>query len=66
MLSVSVTYRRHKSNPLFWHFCSNCSGWPTNDYDEIQDPESPPPGGFCTQCIALRGDHKYTGWAVSG
>lgn len=30
-----MTYRRKKNSDV-WHFCRNCSNWPTADYDEQQ------------------------------
>ena len=29
-------YRRKKGSKV-WHWCTNCSEWPTSDYDERTD-----------------------------
>lgn len=29
-----VTYRRRRGSYDAWHFCTNCSNWPTYDYEE--------------------------------
>lgn len=28
-----ATYRKKRGSDT-WHFCRNCSNWPTSDYDE--------------------------------
>jgi hypothetical protein len=40
-------WRRRKGHDT-WHFCSNCSLWPTSDYDERTD--KPTTGELCDQC----------------
>jgi hypothetical protein len=42
-----ATYRR-KHGADTWHFCSNCSTWPTKDF-EVQS-EKPRTGEFCNEC----------------
>jgi hypothetical protein len=39
-----------------WHFCRNCSNWPTSDYDERST--KPTNGELCDECEAkkARGD----------
>ncbi|MCK4730149.1 MAG: hypothetical protein KAT28_02415 [Candidatus Aenigmarchaeota archaeon] len=39
-------YRQIKGKDV-WHFCTNCSMWPTSDYKES---ESPTPGELCNEC----------------
>jgi len=46
-LLEAATYRR-KHGADTWHFCSNCSAWPTNDFD-VQS-EKPTTGEFCNEC----------------
>lgn len=41
-------YRR-KNGSDTWHFCTNCSGWPTSDYDS---KTTRPSGEFCNECLA--------------
>ena len=40
-------YRRRKSHDT-WHFCSNCSNWPTSDYDTHYG--KPTTGELCNEC----------------
>jgi len=44
-------YRRRKSYDA-WHWCTNCTNWPTSDYDEETHPgiEGPKTGELCNQC----------------
>lgn len=44
-----ATYRRKKNWDL-WHWCRNCSYWPTADYVEQQ--EKPSSGQLCDECRA--------------
>ena len=37
-----------------WHFCSNCTGWPTSDYIEIHYPEHLLKGSLCLECVTKR------------
>jgi len=46
-----MEYRRRKGNDT-WHFCSNCSNWPTSNYDTQQT--KPSTGEFCNECKAKR------------
>ncbi len=42
---MASTYRKRKGIQYdTWHFCSNCSKWPTSDYDERS--EKPTNGEF--------------------
>lgn len=50
---MASTYRRRKGSDT-WHFCSNCSNWPTSDYDTSYS--KPTSGEFCDQCLAKRKD----------
>ncbi|WP_156925398.1 hypothetical protein [Nitratidesulfovibrio termitidis] len=42
-----MAYRRKKNSDT-WHYCSNCSNWPTTDYVEQQS--KPTTGEFCNEC----------------
>ena len=46
-MEVMILYRRHKSSDT-WHFCKNCSGWPTSNYDERH--AKPTTGELCNEC----------------
>ncbi|HUK40551.1 MAG TPA: hypothetical protein VLX11_05900 [Candidatus Acidoferrales bacterium] len=47
---MASTFRRKKGNQT-WHLCSNCSGWPTEDFDERRI--LPPIGDeICNECQA--------------
>jgi hypothetical protein len=42
-----MAYRRRNSADT-WHFCRNCTLWPTSDYKEQQS--KPTTGELCNQC----------------
>lgn len=44
-----MAYRKRKGNDT-WHWCSNCSNWPTTDYD--WRPDKPSWGELCNECQA--------------
>jgi len=48
---MANTYRRRRGKDT-WHFCSNCSNWPTSDYDERAS--KPTTGELCNECQAKR------------
>jgi hypothetical protein len=52
MLQVRFTYRRVRGT-LFWHFGEKCPKWATENYEEVQNAEDPPAGGFCIECAQL-------------
>ena len=42
-----ATYRKKKGSDT-WHWCRNCSNWPTWDYDERST--EPTSGEKCNEC----------------
>ena len=54
---MANTFRRKKGSDT-WHFCSNCSNWPTSDCDERW--AKPTSGELCNECKAKQaaGDCK--------
>ncbi len=54
---MASNYRKKKGSDT-WHFCSNCSRWPTSDYDEKVTYDGS--GELCNECKAKRsaGDCK--------
>jgi len=44
---MASTYRRRRGSDT-WHFCSNCSNWPTSDYEEKYT--KPSSGELCNEC----------------
>ena len=46
-----ANYRRRKDKDT-WHFCSNCSNWPTTDY--VEQTTKPTTGEFCNECQGKR------------
>jgi hypothetical protein len=48
---MAVTFRRRRGTDM-WHFCSNCSNWPRDDYDERAT--NPGSGLFCNECVRKR------------
>lgn len=44
-----MLYRRSRNTPI-WHYCTNCSEWPTaNYYDKNERPSD---GELCRECEA--------------
>lgn len=43
---IEMEYRRKKGSDT-WHFCKNCSKWPTEDY-EVRNTK--PEGELCNEC----------------
>ena len=55
---MATVYRRRKKPASdTWHFCANCSKWPTEDedYDEKKTRPTPSDGELCNEC---RGKQK--------
>lgn len=52
---MAAEYRR-KSGADTWHFCANCSHWPTDDF--ISSKDLPRSHQICNECICknLEGD----------
>ena len=48
-VEVIMTYRKRKGSDT-WHWCTNCSNWPTSDYDVTYS--KPSSGELCDQCKA--------------
>ena len=46
---MAKTYRKEKSGDT-WHFCTNCSNWPTADFEEQQGK---PRDNLCSECLLL-------------
>ena len=46
----AMAYRKRESNDT-WHFCKNCSNWPTTQPYKEQDAK-PTTGEFCNECLA--------------
>jgi hypothetical protein len=44
-----MVYRRRRIFDT-WHFCRNCSLWPTEDY--VEQANKPTTGELCNQCRA--------------
>ncbi len=42
-----MAYRR-KNGKDTWHWCRNCSNWPTSDYSER---DTKPSGELCDECL---------------
>jgi hypothetical protein len=54
-LLVPATYRRTEGHDT-WHFCSNCSNWPTTDFETRSD--TPTSGELCNECRAKKAVNK--------
>lgn len=44
-----MSYRRRRGSDT-WHWCRNCSNWPTSNYDEQH--HKPTSGEMCNECKA--------------
>jgi hypothetical protein len=51
---MASTYRRKKGSDT-WHFCTNCTQWPTSDYT---DQSTKPSGDLCNQCKSKRDNNN--------
>ena len=45
-----ITYRRGKGHDT-WHWCRDCSTWPTSDYEEETNSTRPRNGELCNECL---------------
>lgn len=45
---ISMPVYRRKKNSDTWHWCTNCSNWPTDNYDESYT--KPSSGELCNEC----------------
>ena len=52
-----MVYRKRKGHDT-WHWCRNCSNWPTVDYEE--KTAKPTTGEECNECKAKDKDGKCT------
>ena len=52
-----MTYRK-KTNSDTWHWCRNCSNWPTSRYTERHT--KPTGGELCDECKAKDKDRNCT------
>lgn len=48
-----MTYRRRDDKDT-WHFCTNCSNWPTDDFEE--STSKPTTGELDNECLAKQRD----------
>jgi hypothetical protein len=48
---MADVWRRRQGNDT-WHFCRNCSNWPTSGYDEKSS--KPTTGELCNECQAKK------------
>lgn len=46
-----VIYRKRKDSDT-WHWCRNCSNWPTSDFYEIDSSTRPSTGELDDECLA--------------
>lgn len=51
--NMAKTYRKKQRSDT-WHFCSNCSKWPTSNYEERSS--KPASGELCNECHAKQRD----------
>jgi hypothetical protein len=53
-----MAYRKRTGGNDTWHFCRNCSNWPTAGYDEKQ--VQPTTGELCNECKGKRSSGTCT------
>lgn len=53
-----LTYRKRKDDRDAWHFCSNCSQWPTLNVDFEEVVEKPSTGEFCRECESRKANNN--------
>ena len=46
-----MKYRRKRGSDA-WHWCTNCSNWPTSDYEEQERDSRPTTGELDNECKA--------------
>ncbi len=51
---MAATWRKRRGSDT-WHFCFNCSRWPTYDYDETTT--KPTDGELCDECNADKAEN---------
>lgn len=51
--AAGMAFRRRRDSDT-WHWCRNCSNWPTADFDER--PMKPSGGELCNECAAKQRD----------
>ena len=49
---VRTVYRRRKESDT-WHWCTNCTNWPTSNYEEWEGENRPSRGELCNHCRSL-------------
>src|SRR4051794_31571144 len=50
--SDAMEYRRGTKSQT-WHFCRNCSHWPSDSFNIIVSKKLPPDFELCLECVAL-------------
>lgn len=53
-----MAYRKRKNSDT-WHFCRNCTNWPTAA-ESVEQQNKPTSGEFCDQCLSKRKDGNCT------
>jgi hypothetical protein len=48
---MASVYRRRRDSDT-WHFCSNCSNWPTSGY--VEQTSKPTTGELDNECLAKK------------
>jgi hypothetical protein len=54
-----MAYRRRRGNDT-WHFCSNCTNWPTAAVVYEEQQQKPTTGEFCNECKSKRDNQNCT------
>ena len=57
---IKMAIYRQKKDSDTWHWCRNCSNYPTSDYEERQSIIRPTTGELCNECLAKEKEGKCT------
>lgn len=51
---------RQRNGEDAWHFCTNCTWWPTSGYREVPGRDGDGSGELCNQCLGKEGNNACT------
>jgi hypothetical protein len=54
---AKIEYRKRKGHDA-WHWCTDCTQWPTSDYDTWCGEGRPSTGELDNQCLAKEKEGK--------
>jgi hypothetical protein len=54
-----MEYRRRNGLDT-WHWCTNCTNWPTSGYESKDTTSRPTTGELCNQCLGKERNGECT------